>query len=81
MDIEKLGERLTDLEGQVYRLLVALCCALSVILVLIFYDKQPYYTDQDIGTLLIRVAGTVGSAFLVGWPIVRWVVGKKSEPR
>lgn len=80
MDIDKLGERLTHLEGQVYRLLVALCCALSVILVLIFYNRQPYYTDQDIGTLLIRVAGTVGSAFLVGWPIVRWVVGRKSEP-
>lgn len=79
LDIDKLGERLTHLEGQVYRLLVALCCALSVILVLIFYNREPYFIDRDIATSLIRVAGTVGSAFLVGWPIVRWVVGKKSE--
>ena len=77
VDIDSLGERVTHLEGQVYRLLVALCCALSTVLVLIFYNRHPYFGDEDIGTLALRIAGTVASAFVVGWPIVRWVVGKK----
>jgi hypothetical protein len=76
---DKLNERLTHLEGQVYRLLVALCCALSVILVLIFYDRQPYVFDEDLGPVFIRMIATVSSSFVVGWPIVRWIVGKKSE--
>lgn len=81
MDNDKLEERLSYLEGQVSRLLTALCCALSVILVFIFYDRRTFYFDQDFGTTFARMAGVVVLAFLVGWPIVRWVVGKKSEPR
>ncbi|WP_456732086.1 hypothetical protein [Bradyrhizobium sp. USDA 3364] len=81
MDNDKLDERLSYLEGQVSRLLTALCCALSVILVFIFYDRRTFYFDQDFATTLARMAGVVALAFLVGWPIVRWVVGKKSEPR
>jgi hypothetical protein len=76
---ENLEARVAHLEGQLYRLLVALCCALSTILVLIFYNRHPYFSDQDLGTLVTRVIGTAASAFVVGWPIVRWVVGKKSE--
>ncbi|QOZ46516.1 hypothetical protein XH89_25885 [Bradyrhizobium sp. CCBAU 53340] len=79
VDNGKLDKRLSYLEGQVSRLLTALCCALSVILVFIFYDRRPFFLDQDYGTLFIRMAGVVASAFLVGWPIVRWIVGKKSE--
>ncbi|WLA79964.1 hypothetical protein [Bradyrhizobium elkanii] len=80
MDNDKLDERLSYLEGQVSRLLTALCCALSAILVFIFYDRRPFHFDQDFGTAFARMAGVVALAFLVGWPIVRWVVGKKSEP-
>ena len=79
MDNDKLNERLAHLEGQVSRLLIALCCALSVILVLIFYDRRPYFFDEDLGPVFVRIVGTAASAFVVGWPIVRWVVGKKSE--
>ena len=79
MDNDKLNQRLTYLEGQVYRLLVALCCALSVILVLIFYNRQPFFFDGDLGQAFLRMGATVTSSFVVGWPIVRWVVGKKSE--
>jgi hypothetical protein len=78
VDNDRLDERVAHLEGQVYRLLTALCCALSVILVFIFYDRRPFFLDQDLSTVFIRMAGTVGASFLVGWPIVRWVVGKKS---
>ncbi|MCP3459186.1 hypothetical protein [Bradyrhizobium sp. CCGUVB23] len=79
MDNDKLNDRLTHLEGQVSRLLVALCCALSVILVFIFYERRPYFFDQDLGDAFVRMIGTIASSFVVGWPIVRWVVGKKSE--
>ena len=80
VEYDKLNERLTHLEGQVYRLLVALCCALSVILVLIFYNRQPYFFDEaGLGDAFLRMVATVASSFVVGWPIVRWVVGKKSE--
>ncbi|QDW36925.1 hypothetical protein FFI89_007080 [Bradyrhizobium sp. KBS0727] len=81
MEYDKLNARLTYLEGQVYRLLVALCCALSVILVFIFYDRQPYFFNQDLdlSTLVGRIVGTAASSFVVGWPIVWWIVGKKSE--
>ena len=78
MDNDKLAERVTHLEGQVSRLLTALCCAMSVILVFIFYDRRPFFFDQDPGEVLARMVGIVASAFVVGWPIVRWVVGKKS---
>ena len=79
MDNDKLNERLTYLEGQVHRLLVALCCALSIILVFIFYDRRPYFFDQDWIDAFIKMIATVASSFVVGWPIVRWVVGKKAE--
>jgi hypothetical protein len=79
VDNDKLNERLTYLEGQVHRLLVALCCALSIILVFIFYDRRPYFFDQDWIDALIRMIATIASSFVVGWPIVRWVVGKKAE--
>ena len=79
MDDDKLSERVAHLEGQLSRLLTALCCALSTILVLIFYNRHPYFIDQDIGTLVWRVVGTIASSFVVGWPIVWWVVGKKPE--
>ncbi|MCC8940720.1 hypothetical protein CI1B_60680 [Bradyrhizobium ivorense] len=78
-DNDNLVERVAHLEGQVSRLLAALCCALSVILVLIFYNRAPFYFDGHYGDLFVRLAGTVGSSFLVGWPIVKWVVGKKPE--
>jgi hypothetical protein len=77
VDIDSLGERVAHLEGQVSRLLVALCCAFSTILVLIFYNRQPFLMDENIGTLALKIAGTVASAFVVAWPIVRWVVGKR----
>ena len=79
VDNDKLNERLTHLEEQVYRLLVALCCALSVILVFIFYDRRPYFFDEDLGAVFLKMIATVASSFVVGWPIVRWVVGKKEE--
>ncbi|MGY4602845.1 hypothetical protein ACVW16_001257 [Bradyrhizobium sp. USDA 4474] len=79
MDHDKLNDRLTSLEGQVSRLLVALCCALGVILVLIFYQRAPFSFDQDVGDAFVRMIGAVASSVVVGWPIVRWVVGKKSE--
>ena len=79
MEYDKLNERLTYLEQRVYRLLVALCCALSVILVLIFYARQPYFLDEGLGHVLQRIVATVASSFVVAWPIVWWVVGKKSE--
>jgi hypothetical protein len=78
VEYDKLNERLTHLEEQVYRLLVALCCALSVILVLIFYNRHPYFLDDGLAVLL-RVGATVASSFVVGWPIAWWVVGKKSK--
>jgi hypothetical protein len=55
----------------------ALCCALGVILVFIFYDRRPYFFDQEIGTVFWRMVGTIAPAFVVGWPIVKCVVGKK----
>ena len=79
MDNDKLNERLTHLEGQVYRLLVALCCALSVILVIIFNDRQPYLSYESLGDAVLRMIAIISSSVVVGWPIVRWVVGKKSE--
>ena len=79
VDNDGLNERLTYLEGQVYRLLVALCCALSVILVFIFYDRRPYFYEEGLLPVLLRVVATVASSFVVGWPIVWWVVGKKSK--
>jgi hypothetical protein len=79
VDYDKLDERVAHLEGQVSRLLTALCCALSVILVLIFYDRQPYVFTEDFGAVFLRIVGTVASSFVVGWPIVWWVRGKKSE--
>ncbi|MBR1279265.1 hypothetical protein [Bradyrhizobium sp. AUGA SZCCT0283] len=74
MDNDKLNERLTYLEGQVHRLLVALCCALNVIL-----DRRPYFFAQDWIDAFIRMMATVASSFVVGWPIVRWVVAKKAK--
>jgi hypothetical protein len=76
---DKLKERLTQLEGQVYRLLVALCCALSVMLVIIFYNRQPYVLNEGVGDAFLRMVAIITSSFVVGWPIVRWVVGKKTE--
>ena len=79
VDKDELNERLTHLEGQVYRLLVALCCALSVILVFIFYDRRPYFYEEGLVPVLLRVVATVASSFVVGWPIVWWVVGRTSK--
>lgn len=79
MDNDRLNERLARLEGQVSRLLTALCGALGIILVFIFHDKRQFLFHEDLLTLFIRIAVTIGLSFMVGWPIVRWVVGKKSS--
>jgi hypothetical protein len=76
MSYEKLSERVARLEALVSRLLTALCAAFGLILVFIFYDKQSFVLHEDLTTQLVRAVITVGLSFLVGWPIVRWVVGK-----
>ena len=77
VDYDKLNERLTHLEGQVSRLLIALCCALGIITVFIFYDRQPYFFDEGLSPVLLRMFVTVAASFMAGWPIMRWVVGKR----
>ena len=77
--LDRLNERVAHLEGLVSRLLTALCAAFGLILVFIFYDKQSGFLTEDLLTRVVRAVITVGVSFLVGWPIVRWVVGKRSR--